>query len=116
MLELMMFTGAIIVAAVIYLLAKGHEVRAVLIGAGILMAFIGGAPLQALDAFAKNMTNAGLIKAVCSCMGFAMLLGALGRINPLWAAIIHNTATLAVVLNSARILGSGKQRFLPPAR
>ena len=74
MLELMMFTGAIIVAAVIYLLAKGHEVRAVLIGAGILMAFIGGAPLQALDAFAKNMTNAGLIKAVCSCMGFAMVM------------------------------------------
>lgn len=34
----------------------------------------------------------------------AMLLGALGRINPLVAAIIHNTATLAVVLNSARIL------------
>ena len=58
----------------------------------------------------------GKFKAVCSCMGFAMLLGALGRINPLWAAIIHNTATLAVVLNSARILGSGKQRFLPPAR
>lgn len=46
----------------------------------------------------------------------AMLLGALGRINPLWAAIIHNTATLAVVLNSARILGSGRQRFLPSAR
>lgn len=34
----------------------------------------------------------------------AMLLGALGKINPLWAAIIHNTATLAVVLNSCRIL------------
>lgn len=34
----------------------------------------------------------------------AMLLGALGRINPLWAAVIHNTATLAVVLNSCRIL------------
>ena len=34
----------------------------------------------------------------------AMLLGALGRINPLWAAVIHNTATLAVVLNSCRSL------------
>ena len=44
----------------------------------------------------------------------AMLLGAIGKINPLWAAIIHNTATLAVVLNSARILGSDKRRFLPP--
>ena len=34
----------------------------------------------------------------------AMLLGALGKIRPLWAAVIHNTATLAVVLNSVRIL------------
>ena len=34
MLELMMFTGAVIVAVVIYLLIKGHEARVVLIGAG----------------------------------------------------------------------------------
>jgi cation-transporting P-type ATPase C len=34
----------------------------------------------------------------------AMLLGALGKISPLYAAIIHNSATLAVVLNSCRIL------------
>ena len=34
----------------------------------------------------------------------AMILGALGKISPLWAAVIHNTATLAVVLNSCRIL------------
>ena len=74
MLELMMFTGAVIVAVVIYLLIKGHEARVVLIGAGILMACIGGAPMQSLDAFAKSMTNAGLIKAVCSCMGFAMVM------------------------------------------
>lgn len=42
----------------------------------------------------------------------AMLLGALGKINPLWAAVIHNTATLAVVLNSARILSSKKKPVL----
>ena len=43
----------------------------------------------------------------------AMLLGALGRISPLWAAVIHNTATLAVVMNSVRILGParGVKRF-----
>ena len=34
----------------------------------------------------------------------AMILGAIGMISPLWAAVIHNTATLAVVLNSCRIL------------
>lgn len=45
----------------------------------------------------------------------AMLLGALGIITPLWAAVIHNTSTLAVVLNSARILrfSERKRGFLP---
>ena len=42
----------------------------------------------------------------------AMLLGALGRINPLWAAVIHNTATLTVVLNSCRILRPVKRGFV----
>jgi len=46
----------------------------------------------------------------------AMLLGALGRINPVWAAAIHNTATLAVVLNSCRILRPSKREFLPRHR
>ncbi len=41
----------------------------------------------------------------------AMLLGALGKISPLWAAVIHNTATLAVVLNSCRILNQNKNGF-----
>ena len=41
----------------------------------------------------------------------AMLMGALGVITPLWAAVIHNTATLAVVLNSARILAPAKKKI-----
>lgn len=43
----------------------------------------------------------------------AMLLGALGRINPLVAAVIHNAATIGVVLNSARILLPNKNIFIP---
>ncbi len=43
----------------------------------------------------------------------AMLLGALGKINPLWAAVIHNSATLAVVLNSCRILQLYRRPFIP---
>jgi cation-transporting P-type ATPase C len=34
----------------------------------------------------------------------AMLLGALGKINPLVAAVVHNAATIGVVINGARIL------------
>lgn len=66
--------GALVVLAVIYLLLKRHESRMVLIAAGILMCCIAGKPLGALDAFAKSMTNAGLITSVCSCMGFAMCM------------------------------------------
>lgn len=40
----------------------------------------------------------------------AILLGAMGRINPLVSALIHNTATIGVVLNSARILLKGSNR------
>ena len=72
MLTLMLITGILIVCAVVYLLIKGQDARVVLIGAGILMSCIGGMPMESLDAFAKSMTNSGLIQAVCSVMGFAM--------------------------------------------
>ena len=47
---------------------------------------------------------------ICSdtALYMLLLLGALGRISPLWAAVIHNTATLAVVMNSVRILGPAR--------
>jgi cation-transporting P-type ATPase C len=51
-------------------------------------------------------------KATVLVIIMAMLLGALGRINPLWAAIIHNAATLAVVLNSVRILRPAQPHML----
>jgi C4-dicarboxylate transporter, DcuC family len=72
MLTLMLIAGTVIVCAVVYLLIKGQDARVVLIGAGILMSCIGGVPMSSLDAFAKSMTNSGLIQAVCSVMGFAM--------------------------------------------
>ncbi|MBP2630622.1 MAG: ctpC 2 [Firmicutes bacterium] len=43
----------------------------------------------------------------------AMLLGALGKINPLVSAVIHNAATIGVVLNSARILLPNKNILIP---
>ncbi len=72
MVTLMLLAGTVIVCLVIYALIKGYDARVTLIGAGILMACIGGAPMSPLNAFAKSMTNSGLIQAVCSVMGFAM--------------------------------------------
>ena len=73
MLTVMIATACVICCIVVYLLIKGKDARVVLIGAGILMAIIGGTPMSALDAFAKSMTNKGLIQAICSCMGFALV-------------------------------------------
>jgi len=40
----------------------------------------------------------------------AMLLGAIGRTSPMVSALIHNAATIGVVLNSARILLMEKKK------
>lgn len=65
-------------------------------------------PTRLIDALRLSRRTMNLIQqnftATITVNSVAMLLGALGVINSLWAAVIHNTATLAVVLNSARIL------------
>ena len=104
--------GALVVLGVIYLLLKRHESRMVLIAAGILMCIIGGKPMAALDAFAKSMTNAGLITSVCSCMGFAWcmkytgcdkhLVVAIGKVLKKMGFLLIPGATLATfVVNIA---------------
>ena len=104
--------GALIVVGVIYLLLKRHESRMVLIAAGILMCIIAGKPMAALDAFAKIMTNAGLITSVCSCMGFAWcmkytgcdkhLVVAIGKVLKKMGFLLIPGATLATfVVNIA---------------
>jgi len=71
---LMMIAGIIIVIATVYFLVKQYDARFVLLASGIIMACIGGVPMSSLDAFAKSMTNGGLIQAVCSVMGFALVM------------------------------------------
>ena len=104
--------GALIVVGVIYLLLKRHESRMVLIAAGIFMCIIAGKPMAALDAFAKSMTNAGLITSVCSCMGFAWcmkytgcdkhLVVAIGKVLKKMGFLLIPGATLATfVVNIA---------------
>ena len=73
-------------------------------------------PTKLMDALELGQKTMKLIRqnftATITVNSAAMLLGALGAINPLVAAIIHNTATLAVVMNSSRILMSNKNKQL----
>ena len=62
------------IVVTIYLLIKKYETRTVLIGVGLLMSLLTLNPMGALDAFAKSMTSAGLIMAICSSMGFAYVM------------------------------------------
>ncbi|MDD4599700.1 putative cryptic C4-dicarboxylate transporter DcuD [bioreactor metagenome] len=70
----MVYIGVIILLVTVYCLVKQYESRMVLFGAGVLMATLAGNPLAAFDAFAKSMTTAGLIAAICSVMGFAYVM------------------------------------------
>lgn len=71
---MMIAIGVIAVLITIYFLIRRYDARLVLLASGIIMACLAGTPMVSLTAFAKNMTNSGLIQAVCSVMGFAMVM------------------------------------------
>lgn len=71
---MMTWIGIIMVVITIYFLLKRYDARLVLLASGIIMACVAGVPMSALKAFSKSMTNGGLIQAVCSVMGFAMVM------------------------------------------
>jgi C4-dicarboxylate transporter, DcuC family len=66
--------GVIMVLITIYLLIRRYDARLVLLASGIIMACVAGTPMVSLNTFAKEMTNGGLIQAICSVMGFAMVM------------------------------------------
>ena len=66
--------GIAVVLVTVWALIKRYETKLVLITAGLFLACISLQPMGALDAFAKSMTNNGLILAICSSMGFAMVI------------------------------------------
>ncbi|GKX54506.1 C4-dicarboxylate ABC transporter [Leminorella grimontii] len=64
----------VVVAITVYLLIKQYETRMVLIGSGLVMGLLALNPMAGLDAFAKSMTSASLIQAICASMGFAYVM------------------------------------------
>lgn len=70
----MTIAGIIMVLITIYFLVRRYDARLVLLASGIIMACVAGTPMAPLNSFAKEMTNSGLIQAVCSVMGFAMVM------------------------------------------
>ncbi|MGN1280573.1 MAG: heavy metal translocating P-type ATPase [Succinivibrio sp.] len=72
-------------------------------------------PLKLAKVMELSKATMGLVRqnfaATIAINSAAMMLGALGKINPLIAATIHNAATIGVVINSARILFDKKFNY-----
>jgi len=70
----MIFLSIAVIFLAIYLLIKQFETRMVLIGTGTLLCLLANDPMSGFTAFSKYMVSANLIMAICSSMGFAMVM------------------------------------------
>lgn len=70
-MSLYAWIAVLVVLVTIWALIKRFETRFVLITAGLFLCLLTLKPMSGLDAFAKAMTNASLVMAICGSMGFA---------------------------------------------
>jgi len=68
------WVALLVICVTVWALIKKYETRLVLFVAGLFLCCISCDPMNALNAFAKSMTNNALIMAICSCMGFAYVV------------------------------------------
>src|SRR5687767_3511404 len=73
----MLVLTLLIIAAAVYLMVRGVEVRLVLLGAGLAMAVLARRPLVITDTFTRAMV-ASMVAPICAAMGFAMVMTATG--------------------------------------
>ena len=70
-MTLLNWVAVVVVILTIAALIKRYETRLVLFTAGLILCCVSMQPMTAYNAFAKSMTNGGLIMAICASMGFA---------------------------------------------
>ena len=96
-MSLLSWVAVAVVLVAIWALIKRYETRLVLIAAGLFLAVVALQPMAALNAFAKSMTNASLVMAICSSMGFAATMN-------LTKCDLHLVSLLTKPLNKLGIL------------
>ena len=72
-MSLLEWLAIAVVFVSVYALIKRLETRLVLFTAGFFLCLVSMQPLEALNSFAKSMTNSSLVMAICSSMGFAFI-------------------------------------------
>ncbi|MCD8339323.1 MAG: C4-dicarboxylate transporter DcuC [Burkholderiales bacterium] len=88
----------------IYCLIKRYETRLVLFTAGMFLCCITLSPMEGLNQFAKSMTNAALIQAICGAMGFAYVITKTGCDKHLVTALARPLKGIGIFLIPAATL------------
>ena len=73
-----MALAVVIIAAAVYFLIKGYDVRLVLFTAGLALCSLRLAPLAVFDEFLDSMVDRGWVGPICTAMAFSSVLAAGG--------------------------------------
>ena len=114
----MLVSGILLVIATFYAIVKKYETRVILIASGLLMASIGGMPMKAVDAFARELINASLTPLICLTMGFSLVIDytgcsrnlvliTTGCLKKMKLILIPATVMLVWLMNIALISAAG---------
>jgi C4-dicarboxylate transporter, DcuC family len=72
-----LWLSVVVVLIAIWMMARRVEVRLVLLGAGMVLAFLAGTPLLVADTFTRAMV-ASMVAPICASMGFAAIIARTG--------------------------------------
>lgn len=88
-MSLLEWLAVAVIFLTVYALIKRMETRLVLFTAGFFLCIVSLDPMNALNSFAKSMTNGSLVMAICSSMGFAFI----ARYTQSDRCLVHYLAT-----------------------
>lgn len=89
--------GIISIIITVILLILRKDTKTVLLGAGFIMSLAALKPLEAFDAFQKNMVQTGLIWSICSVMGFSFVM----KLTELDKHLVHAKTVIITMLFAA---------------
>lgn len=101
---MMLAIAATVIAVMIVLIRKGYDVRLLLMIAGLLLASIAGHPLVIFEVFGKTLTNVEVIGPICSAMGYAYVLKAVGADKELVKILIRPIRSIRWLLVPGGVL------------
>jgi DcuC family C4-dicarboxylate transporter len=73
-----MALAVVIIAAAVYFMARGYDVRLVLFAAGLALCSLALDPLKVFDRFRDSMVDMSYVTPICTAMAFSSVLAAAG--------------------------------------